>query len=182
MSPEMDHHDQEQFPLTFMIQWYYGTQGQQQGPVTETELRQLMAQGVVTRETLVWRDGLAEWKPMGDVAELLAPPLGAAAAMAYTQQAAYGVVPQCGLAIASMVCGIVSLLTCYVHGLAAIPAIICGHMAMKKIRESEVPMAGRGMAIAGLVTGYLGLLMQIGTLVAVGYFFLEVKKSFPSPP
>jgi hypothetical protein len=154
-----------------MTEWYYGTQGQQQGPVTETELRQLMAQGVVTRETLVWRDGLAEWKPMGDVAELLAPPLGAAAAMAYTQQAAYGVVPQCGLAIASMVCGIVSLLTCYVHGLAAIPAVICGHMAIKKIRESEVPMAGRGMAIAGLVMGYLGLLLQIAMIVGVIFFF-----------
>lgn len=182
MGPEIDNDDQEQFSLTLMTEWYYGAQGQQQGPVTETELRQLMAQGVVTRETLVWRDGLAEWKPMGDVAELLAPPLGAASAMAYTQQAAYGVVPQCGLAIASMVCGIVSLLTCYVHGLAAIPAVICGHMAIKKIRDSEVPMAGRGMAIAGLVTGYLGLLMQIGTLVAVAYFFMEVKKSFPTPP
>lgn len=165
-----------------MTQWYYGTEGQQQGPVSERELRQMMAQGIVTRETLVWRDGLGEWKPVSEVAELLAPPLGAAAAMAYTHQAAYGAVPQCGLAIASMVCGIVSLLTCYVHGLAAIPAVICGHMAIKKIRDSEFPMAGRGMAIAGLVTGYLGILLQIATLVAVGYFFFEMKRSFPAPP
>jgi hypothetical protein len=162
-----------------MIQWYYGTQGQQQGPVTETALRQLMAQGVVTRETLVWRDGLVEWKPMGEVNELLAPPLGAAAAMAYTQQSDYVVVPQCGLAIASMVCGILSLLTCYVHGLAAIPAVICGHMAIKKIRESSFPMAGRGMAIAGLVTGYLGILFQIATLVFLGFFIFQFKKLAP---
>lgn len=154
-----------------MTEWYYGTQGQQQGPVSERQLRHLMAQGVVTRETLVWRDGLAGWKAMGEVDELLAPPLGAAAAMAYTEQAAYGIVPQCGLAIASMICGIVSLLTCYVHGLAAIPAVICGHMAIKKIRESQPPMGGRGMAIAGLVMGYLGLLLQITMILGVIFFF-----------
>lgn len=162
-----------------MIQWYYGTQGQQQGPVTEEALRQLMAQGVVTRETLVWRDGLLEWKPMGEVSELLAPPLGAAAAMAYTQPSDYVMVPQCGLAIASMVCGIISLLACYVHGLAAIPAVICGHMAIKKICESASPMAGRGMAIAGLVTGYLGILFQIATLVFLGFFIFQFTKFVP---
>ncbi|MFM2171390.1 MAG: hypothetical protein RI957_1619, partial [Verrucomicrobiota bacterium] len=70
----------------------------------------------------------------------------------------------------------------YVHGIAAIPAVICGHLALKKIRESDVPMAGRGMAIAGLVTGYLGLLLQIATLVFLGVFFYRVVPSIPSPP
>jgi hypothetical protein len=73
-----------------------------------------------------------------------------------------------------MVCGIVSLMACYVHAFAAIPAVICGHLAIKKIRESEQPMAGRGMAIAGLVTGYLGLLIQLTIIVGAVFFFRKV--------
>ena len=69
--------------------------------------------------------------------------------------------PTSGLAIASMVCGIVGIMLCYVNGLLALPAVICGHMALKKIDNSLTPMGGRGMAIAGLVTGYIGLLFQL---------------------
>lgn len=156
-----------------MTSWYYGSQGQQNGPIPESELRVLLADGTITQQTLVWRDGLVEWKPVAEVAELQAPPLTAPAMLAY-QQAAYGVVPQCGLAVASMVCGIVSLMACYVHALAAIPAVVCGHLAIKKIRESQQPMAGRGMAIAGLVTGYLGLLIQLAIIVGIVFFFRKV--------
>ncbi|MFM2172029.1 MAG: hypothetical protein RI957_2258, partial [Verrucomicrobiota bacterium] len=133
-----------------MNAWYYGSQGQQNGPISESELRRKLADGTLTQQTMVWRDGWADWKAVAEVAELQAPPLIAPVVMSHPY--AHGVVPQSGLAIASMVCGIVCLLTCYVHGIAAIPAVICGHLALKKIRESDVPMAGRGMAIAGLVT------------------------------
>lgn len=164
-----------------MTSWYYGSQGQQNGPIPESELRRLLANGTITQQTLVWRNGLTEWQPVAEIAELQAPPLMAAPSLAY-QQAAYGVVPQCGLAVASMVCGIVSLMACYVHALAAIPAVICGHLAIKKIRESQLPMAGRGMAIAGLVTGYLGLLIQLAIIVGFVFFFRKVvapSSSFP---
>lgn len=74
-----------------------------------------------------------------------------------------------GLAIASMVCGIVSIFLCQFVG--AVPALICGHMALSQINGSPMPMNGRGMAIAGLVLGYLqilGLLVIILMLVAGG--------------
>jgi hypothetical protein len=67
---------------------------------------------------------------------------------------------------------------CYVHAVAAIPAVICGHMALKRIRESEFPVAGRGMAIAGLITGYLGILFQLATIGFIVYFYREFNNSF----
>ena len=161
-----------------MNQWYYGSQGQQNGPITESELRNLMAQGVVTQQTLVWREGLLEWKPLSSVMELQGPQVLNAMPATYSQMAGYA--PNSALAIASMVCGIVSILMCYVHAVAAIPAVICGHMALKKIRESEFPMAGRGMAIAGLVTGYLGLLIQLAIISAVAYFWINVSSASSS--
>ena len=68
-----------------------------------------------------------------------------------------------GAAVASLVMGILSLFTA---GLTALPAIICGHMARGKISDSNGRVGGGGLAIGGLITGYLGLV----SLIAVGSF------------
>jgi hypothetical protein len=60
--------------------------------------------------------------------------------------------PTSGLAIGAMICGIAEIFTL---GLAAIPAIILGHLARAQIRQTGE--RGDGMAIAGLVLGYLGI-------------------------
>ena len=71
--------------------------------------------------------------------------------------------PTSGLAIASLICGIVAIVSCtFVTG---IPAVICGHMALTQIRNSPMPMGGQGMAMAGLVTGYLALLAIAGGIL-----------------
>ena len=57
-----------------------------------------------------------------------------------------------GMAIASMVLGIVSYVLCLLP-LTGIPAIILGHIALGKIRSSNGTIGGNGMAIAGLVMG-----------------------------
>ncbi len=48
------------------MNWYYADGGQQRGPVTEAELAGLIQSGVVRPETLVWRDGMAEWRPLAE--------------------------------------------------------------------------------------------------------------------
>lgn len=56
-----------------------------------------------------------------------------------------------GLAIASMVLGIV-----WVYWIGSILAVIFGHIAISQTSKDET-LRGRGMAIAGLVLGYVGL-------------------------
>jgi Tfp pilus assembly major pilin PilA len=51
--------------------------------------------------------------------------------------------------------GILSL-TCF-GLLSGIPAVICGHIARSEIRKSEGRLEGEGMALAGLITGYIGI-------------------------
>lgn len=63
------------------------------------------------------------------------------------------------LAIWSLVLGILSL-TCF-SILSAIPGVICGHKALSKIKRSGGTLTGQGLAIAGLVTGYLGILWAV---------------------
>lgn len=43
--------------------WYYADNGRQVGPVEEPALDDLVRAGVVRDDTLVWRDGMANWQP-----------------------------------------------------------------------------------------------------------------------
>ena len=156
-----------------MNQWYYGSDGQQIGPIADLDFRQRIAQGMIPPHTLVWREGMAEWQPLSQVGELMAPSMGG---MPVHPSMIPGYMPTNGLAIASMVCGIVSMLAilCSVTGVASIPAVICGHLALKKIRESELPMPGRSMAIAGLITGYLAMVMILGMIIVVAIMMKQM--------
>lgn len=63
-------------------------------------------------------------------------------------------VPQTStLAIVSLVCGIATWV--FLPFVGAIAAVITGHMARKEIRASAGRLSGDGLAIAGLVLGYL---------------------------
>ena len=66
-----------------------------------------------------------------------------------------------GLATASLVLGILGLVLMIIciGPLLGIPAVIFGHIALAKINRSGGMLGGRGLAIAGLVTGYVSLAM-----------------------
>lgn len=69
-------------------------------------------------------------------------------------------------AIWSLVLGILSLL-CFGF-FAGIPAVICGHVARSKVRQSQGTLTGDGMALAGLILGYIGLVITtIGIFAAI---------------
>jgi hypothetical protein len=63
------------------------------------------------------------------------------------------------LAVWSLVLGILSLLCFSI--LTAVPAVICGHKALNRIKNSSGTLGGNGLAIGGLVTGYFGIVMAI---------------------
>ena len=51
--------------------WHFAQGNQQLGPVPASRLRQLFVDGQVDGSTLVWREGMAQWVPITDVADLL---------------------------------------------------------------------------------------------------------------
>ncbi|WP_103888112.1 SPFH domain-containing protein [Actinacidiphila yanglinensis] len=57
-------------PLPRPAQWFVGIGGAQQGPYDSTALSGLVAAGSLTRETLVWKDGMAGWLPAAQVPEV----------------------------------------------------------------------------------------------------------------
>lgn len=49
------------------MDWYYAVGSQRAGPVSDAQLDELVRSGKVSGDTLVWRDGLADWQPLHSV-------------------------------------------------------------------------------------------------------------------
>jgi hypothetical protein len=65
-----------------------------------------------------------------------------------------------GGAIASLILGIASIALC-LNIFAGIPAIITGHISYSKIKKSMGRLKGEGMALTGLILGYISLPMVL---------------------
>jgi predicted Zn finger-like uncharacterized protein len=66
--------------------WYVVIDGSQTGPLTEDEVREQVRLGAVDGETFGWRDGMDDWIPVSEIAELA----GLVASRAPTPAAAVG--------------------------------------------------------------------------------------------
>jgi hypothetical protein len=149
-----------------------GREGKSFGNFSEETVREGLRSGRFLATDLGWREGMATWQPLSQFAEFTAdmpagavspppptPPATLATALPVTTPAA---IPKTEpLAIWSLVLSLVGLFCCgFVLG---VPGIVCGHLALSKIRK-EPALQGRGLAIAGLVIGY----------VAVGFWLLWI--------
>jgi len=74
------------------------------------------------------------------------------------------------LSIVSLVSGLVGWT--FIPVVGAIAAIITGHLAKKEIRDSGGALGGDGMALAGLILGYvqLGLILLALIVIIVAVF------------
>jgi len=166
------------------MQWYYSKNGAQLGPIGSAEMQSKLASGDISPTDLVWREGMADWQPAGQVAELqalIAPPAERPSSETPTAPAAPYAAPvpvvvtgppSQGLAIASLVCGILSLVTWCLWCLSAplaLVAVVLGHVALGRAKADPSRSGGKGMAKAGVITGYLGLLAAIA-MMALGFY------------
>jgi hypothetical protein len=119
------------------------------------------AEGRLTQEEYNDRMGRAYTaRTYGELAKLTADlPHGA---MPAWQPPAYQPPPGTNsMAIASMVLGVAEFFTA---GLTAIPAVICGHVARRQIRQTA--QRGDGLATSGLVLGYMGIIFWTAIVAA----------------
>ena len=73
-----------------------------------------------------------------------------------------------GLAIASMVLGIL-----WLYWVGSILAVIFGHVAISQCNR-DPNIGGKGMAIAGVVLGWIGVVFLLITIVSCAAFVSEV--------
>jgi hypothetical protein len=137
--------------------------GVQEGPFTDEAIIEALNEHVLSYDDLSWKEGMPEWQPLRCL---------------YQQKGSQPPPPPIpkkqkkGLAIASLTCGIIGgwLST------LSIAAIICGHIALHKIKKNPMTHSGKGMAIAGLVLGYLGLSLAIAIGIVRGILSVRLSE------
>jgi uncharacterized RDD family membrane protein YckC len=58
------------------MQWYYAVNNQRQGPVAQADFDKLVADGIIKPDTLVWQQGMTDWKPYSTIAATQPPVAG----------------------------------------------------------------------------------------------------------
>jgi len=60
--------------------WYYQRDNRQNGPIELVEVKRLITEGQINHETMVWQEGMTDWKPagqtelLGSLPEVASPP------------------------------------------------------------------------------------------------------------
>ncbi len=83
-----------------------------------------------------------------------------------------------GLAITALVCGIAGMVFFWIAYLvlpflASVAAIITGHMSLGRIKRDPA-LGGKGMAVTGLVLGYVGAVLNLifGAILIIGFIYV----------
>jgi prepilin-type processing-associated H-X9-DG protein len=138
-----------------------GTDQKEYGPVASDQITRWIAQGRVNAQTRIQADG-GEWKTLGDFSEFaVALATRVSAPPAPAPNAGPAPVPAAktsGLAIASLVLGILGFFSC---GTTAIVGLIFGIVAMSRVRKSNGAIGGQGLALAGTIVSAVFLLFII---------------------
>ena len=147
--------------------WFVARGETHQGPISSADLRRLLSIGEIGPGSLVWKEGMANWAPASEMPELrLKAAAGssgspAAAPFQATVQNTYGLMPRTsGLAIASLVLGLV-----WLGGLGSLLATIFGAVSLSQISRSNGGITGKGLALAGLILGIVGLVSVAFTIL-----------------
>jgi hypothetical protein len=82
---------------------------------------------------------------------------------------------QSGEAVAALVLGICGIMVCPI--VCSILALVFGYRARREIDSSGGMVGGRGMAVAGLITGWIGLALWVLGIIAYVILIVAVISS-----
>ena len=160
------------------MQIHISRDGQTLGQFTLEDVNARLAAGGLRPGDLAWAEGRSEWTPLSAfpgvaASSPTAPPPGMPAIPPPLQKIPPLLNPPAsGLAITSLVCGILSVTMLPL--LTSIPAIVCGHMAQGRIKREPGVAGGGGMAMAGLIMGYLSFALVIPMIAILAGIALPV--------
>ena len=146
-----------------------GADNRVHGPENAEAIFRWIHEGRANHRTMARRTGEESWRPLSTFSEWTGPLRG--------QPLPPGEPPPAhSLAVGSLVLGIVSLVFFPLGLVLGVPAVICGHAGWGAIRAEPELVGGKGMVVAGLITGYLGIvvgaLSLLGAVVMVVYIYL----------
>jgi hypothetical protein len=161
------------------MQIHIARNGQPLGPFSLEEVNRQLAAGTISLSDQAWYEGAAGWAPLSTVPGVsssastgstspIPPPATppTPSVPVVTPPAAGGPVtavpppsaPTEQLAIWSLVLSLLAVcgFCCTPVGITAIGGVICGHLALSRIKERP-ELQGHGLALAGLIIGYCAI-------------------------
>ena len=166
------------------MQIHIARDGKQLGPFSLEEINRQIAAGTLSLTDNAWYEGAAGWAPLSTVpgvtggaassSSSVPPPAtpSTAAPAAPTGPIVPTTVvvaaPTEPLAIWSLVLSLVGLLGfCCGGPVLGIAGVICGHLGLSKINANP-NLQGRGLALAGLIIGYIAIVSWAFYLIFFG--------------
>jgi hypothetical protein len=146
--------------------WYIARGDTHFGPLQQKDLQRMIDTGEVGPNSLVWKDGMADWVAASQVPELRFTTSAGAHVASTAGQSAYSGSSEgsqlhphqsprtSGFAVASLVLGVV-----WLCGLGSLLATIFGIIALNQIFRSNGTTTGKGLALSGLILGIIGLVL-----------------------
>ena len=149
------------------MKWYYADAGRQVGPVEDAQLDELVRSGAVRDDTLVWREGMANWQPHSAVRGPAKPIPIPAAAVPIASETRF--CSECGRPYPA-------------HEMVTIgSATVCAQckpLYMQRVREGGQPIGVRRYAgfwirfvarvIDTIILGVVGLIINLPIQMALG--------------
>lgn len=158
------------------MEWYFAKQGKQEGPVDLATLQGKLQNGEIAPTDLVWKEGMAEWKPAGEVPELAPPaaasspsitPSGGATPGPVVHQQRAPVTHTATVPNYLVPAILVTILCCWPFG---IPAIVFAAKVDGLVSRGEIAEAQHASSQAKMwcwISGGLGLLVNLIAIIYV---------------
>ena len=142
------------------------------GPVRAEEVRGWIKQRRLNANSLVRSEGATDWKPLSSLPEFSGALASMVPATVVTAQTIVQAPRNNAMAIAGLVCGILSWLAmCCCYGIPFnVLGIVFSAVALTQLRRDREGQGGRAMAIAGLALSIVQIVLLVG-LIALGVAF-----------
>jgi prepilin-type processing-associated H-X9-DG protein len=147
-----------------------GADQQEYGPVSPEQIREWIVQGRANAQTKLQAAGSTDWKPLAEFPEfadaLRQPTSAETSSPLLAAGIPTGAAPPktSGLAVTSLVLGLLGLLSC---GLTALVGLVLGFMALSRIKHSNGQLGGQGLAMAGTIVSAACALLVVPVLLAM---------------
>ncbi|MBI1841588.1 MAG: DUF4190 domain-containing protein [Verrucomicrobia bacterium] len=135
-------------------------------PLDLEALRHGLQAGTFSETTPVRRADSSQWMPLQSLLAAPAsgspPPLASPPSSPPSSPAVSGAARVSKLAVASLICGLLTLPTC---GLGGIAAVVCGVAGLVAISKSKKTLKGEPYAVAGIILAGLCLVLVLPALL-----------------
>jgi hypothetical protein len=143
--------------------FYYSQLGEQLGPASYQDVLHMVRNGELTPFDLVWTEGMSEWTEIQSLPSLF--PAAAdlrSRSRAQKRERNPSDSTWSGMAIASLVFSLIPI-----FGLNCPLAIVFGAVAMQQILKSDGRIKGFWLAVAGIITGVISMLIWAIFLISM---------------